>query len=219
MATNHGVRGSNPLRCDMFIKTFYCGPLDTNCYLVGSIKTREAIVIDAPQGCLDLLKHENNWNIKGIYITHSHWDHIADAKKLKNYFKVPLYIGKEDKENLNRPGADGVPQFITVEAAAEDHYLVEGMKFFVGEFEGVVIETPGHSPGGVCLFFPQEKVLFSGDTLFQGSMGRVDFPTSSPKKMQESLLKLSKLSSETKVYPGHGPTTTLAREKWIGGPQ
>jgi hydroxyacylglutathione hydrolase len=215
MATNHEVRGSNPLRCEMLIKTFTAGPVDTNCYLVGCPKTHQAAVIDAPQGVASKLLHEKELKIKMIFITHSHWDHIADAAKLKETFQAPLYVHPYDAENLKRPGADKLPLFFSIDGVEADGFLEEGEVFFIGNLKLQVIETPGHSPGGVCLWFPEEKVLFSGDTLFKGSMGRVDFPFSSPSQMRESLKKLSDLPPDTKVYPGHGPSTTIAAESWI----
>ncbi len=199
----------------MIIKTFTCGPLGTHCYLVGCPASNDAAVIDAPQGVtFKLLKHKE-WKIKMIFITHSHWDHIVDAAKLKEAFHIPLYIHSADEENLKYPGADQLPLFFPIQPAEADGYLKEGEEFHIGELNLKVIESPGHSPGSVCLWFPQEKVLFSGDTLFQGSMGRIDFPTSSPPEMQKSLKKLSQLPPDTKVYPGHGLSTTLAAEAWL----
>ena len=217
MATNHEVRGSNPLRCDlfMFIKCFTAGPVDTNCYLIGCSETHEAAIVDAPQGVTPRILKEHEWKIKAIFITHSHWDHIADAAELKRVFGAPLYVHPNDEENLKRPGADKLPMFFPIDGTTADGFLEEGEVFHIGTLELKVIETPGHSPGGVCLWFPKEKVLFSGDTLFQGSMGRVNFPTSSPSQMWESLKKLATLPPETQVYPGHGPTTTIAAEGWI----
>jgi hydroxyacylglutathione hydrolase len=199
----------------MIIKTFTSGPVATNCYLVGCPETHEAAVIDAPQGVASKILKEDEWTIKKIFITHSHWDHTADAAKLKQTLQVPLYIHPYDEENLKRPGSDKLPLFFSVDAAQADGFLEEGETFRIGKLELKIIETPGHSPGGVCLWFPKEKVLFSGDTLFQGSMGRIDFPTSSPTQMWESLKKLAKLPPDTKVYPGHGPPTTIAAEGWI----
>ncbi len=201
----------------MIIKTFTCGPIDTNCYVVECPETHEAAVIDAPQGAASKILKEHEGKIKAIFITHSHWDHIADAAELKRTFHAPLYIHPYDEENLKYPGSDKLPMFFQVEGAAADGFLEEGEIFRIGKLELEVIETPGHTPGGVCLWFPKEKVLFSGDTLFKRSVGRTDFPTSSPAKMYESLKKLAKLPSDTKVYPGHGPATTIEAETIFGG--
>jgi hydroxyacylglutathione hydrolase len=214
MATNHEVRGSNPLRCEiyMFIKTFTSGPADTNCYLVGCPKTREALIIDAPQGVTSKITQEDKWVIKMIFITHSHWDHTVDAAQLKKTFRIPLYIHPSDEENLRQPGSDKLPLFFPIDSVQADGFLKDGEIFRVGNLEFKIIETPGHSPGGVCLWFQKEKVLFSGDTLFRGAIGRTDFPTSSPSQMRESLNKLAKLPPDTKVYSGHGLPTTIAAE-------
>ncbi len=219
MATNHEVRGSNPLRCDLhMIQTFTSGPVNTNSYLLLCPKTREAAIIDAPQGASAMLLkaiQQEQLTVSAIFITHSHWDHIADCPQLKKMLNVPLYIHKRDAPNLKNPGSDKLPLFFPIEGVTADGFLTEGDIFHVGKLEIHVIDTPGHSPGGICLWIPQEKILFSGDTLFQGTMGRVDFPTSSPSDMRASLKKLSQLPPETKVYPGHGPATTIGEEAWI----
>ena len=200
------------------IKTFTAGPLDTNCYLVGCKESREAAVIDAPQGVassvIKAVQHDQ-LTVKMILITHSHWDHIADAAQLKEKLGVPLYINSFDKNNLEEPGSDGLPLFFSIDGVKPDHFFKQGDQLQIGHLQLEVIETPGHTPGGVCFWFAKEKVLFSGDTLFQGSMGNISFPTSNPPDMWESLKKLAKLPPETKVYPGHGPPTTIAKEAWI----
>lgn len=220
MATNHEVRGSNPLRCDdpMFIKTFSSGPLDTNCYLIGCPVTRQAAVIDAPQGVASSVLKEaerEQLQIKMMLITHSHWDHIADAAALKKALNIPLYIHFLDHQNLASPGSDGLPLFFPIEKSQADGYLKERDQFQIGNLQLEIIETPGHSPGGVCFWLPKEKILFSGDTLFQGSIGNLSFSTARPALMWESLKKLAKLPPETKVYPGHGLPTTISAEAWI----
>lgn len=202
----------------MLVTTFTSGPVDTNCYLLICTQTRQAAIIDAPQGVVSKLLQavkDEQLTIKIIFITHSHWDHIADAAKLQKTFQAPLYIHPLDAENLKHPGSDKLPLYFPVEEALPDGYLKDGETFHVGNLEIKVIETPGHSPGGVCLWLPKQKTLFSGDTLFKGSMGRIDFPTSSPSQMWESLKRVGTLPLDTKVYPGHGFPTTLAAEGWV----
>jgi glyoxylase-like metal-dependent hydrolase (beta-lactamase superfamily II) len=97
-----------------------------------------------------------------------------------------------------------------------DGFLIEGQKLTVGDLDIEVIHTPGHTPGGVCFYLPKEKVLISGDTLFRGTIGNLNFPTSRPDLMWGSLKKLAALPADTKVYPGHGGSTTIGAEKWIG---
>ena len=202
----------------MILETFASGPLETNTYILGCPHTRKACVIDAPLGCLAgvikaLKKHQ--LTLVKILLTHSHLDHIADASSLKKEFNVPLFIHSLDAENLSTPGKDGIPLFLPVKGIEPDGFLEEGEIVYVGDLEIQVLCTPGHTPGGVCFYLPKEEVLFSGDTLFQGSMGRIDFPQSDPSNMWKSLKKLSFLPSQTKVFPGHGPSTTIGTENWI----
>lgn len=206
----------------MILETFASGPLETNTYLLGCLRTKQASVIDAPLGMMKRLvcfldKHQ--LVLSKILLTHSHLDHIGDAALLKETFQAPLFIHQKDSENLERPGSDGIPLFFPVKAARPDRFLVEGDEIEVGDLTLRVIETPGHTPGGVCFYLPSHSMLFSGDTLFQGSMGRIDFPHSSPSSMWKSLKKLSLLPSQTRVFPGHGPATSIAAESWINDPE
>ncbi len=206
----------------MLLEIFTAGPAETHCYLIGCPETREAAVIDAPQGAASLVLKEveqRQLTVKMILITHSHWDHIADAAKLKKKLNAPLYIHSADQSNLLEPGSDGLPLFFPVEGVKPDKFLKEGDRLYVGRLEIDVIEAPGHTPGGICLWLPKEKVLFSGDTLFQGSIGNLSFPTANPSKMWNSLKKLAKLPPETKVYPGHGAFTTIGAESWLENAQ
>lgn len=203
----------------MILETLPSGPIQTNAYLVGCPHTKEACIIDAPLGCLkeiERLLEKHKLTVSKILLTHSHWDHIADAFDLKNKFNALLLIHPLDAENLNSPGADGLPLFFSVKGAQADTLLANDDSIQVGELQIKVLFTPGHTPGGVCFYLPKEGILFSGDTLFKDSMGRVDFPQSSPSSMWRSLKNLAHLPAETKVYPGHGPSTTIGAEKsWM----
>lgn len=203
----------------MIIETLVAGPFETNAYLVGCEEEREAIVIDPGYGSaehLTSIAHRNGLTIKAIFLTHSHFDHIADVKVLKETLNIPVYVAKEDALNLERPGSDGLPNVFALESVVADYLLNTDESYSVGSYSFVVLPTPGHSPGSVCFYFEKESVLFSGDTLFQGSYGNVSFPTSDVTEMGVSLKKLAKLPEETVVYPGHGDKTTVGREKgWI----
>lgn len=202
----------------MILDTFASGPFETNTYVLGCPKTREACIIDAPlessSFILDYL-HKHSLTAKYILLTHSHLDHIADASILKRKLKASLLIHILDVKNLQSPGEDGLSLFLHAEPVDPDGFLQEGDLLHVGEIKIQVLCTPGHTPGGVCFYLPEEKVLFSGDTLFKGTMGRIDFPHSEPSKMWDSLKRLSHLPPETKVFPGHGPSTTIGAESWI----
>ena len=120
-----------------------------------------------------------------------------------------------DAANLQEPGSDRLPSWLNIEGVKPDGFLNEGDVVAVGNMQFHVIHTPGHSPGGICLYCKEQDVLFSGDTLFRGSIGNLSLPTSQPKLMWNSLDKLAKLPPSTKVYPGHGPATTIGKESWL----
>lgn len=203
----------------MLIFKFPSGPLATNAILFGCSQTKKAAVIDPALGsCAAVLEKANEMGmeIEKILLTHSHWDHFADAHVLKKKTGCPVYVHPADSENVERPGTDGIPFMIPVHSLVPDHFLQDGEEVRVGELKMRVIHTPGHSPGGVCFYLEKEKVLFSGDTLFRGSIGNLSLTTSEPQKMWESLRKLAKLPPDTRVIPGHGPDTTIRdEEKWL----
>lgn len=207
----------------MILEVFPSGPLETNAILLACSKTRHAALIDAPFESASVLLariKQLDLTVKKILLTHTHWDHMAEAALLKKQLGAELYVHEEDAENLQQPGKDGLPLFYPITPATPDHYLFDGQELEVGNLRLKVLHTPGHSLGSVCFYLEKEKVLISGDTLFRGTYGKVSFPTSSPEKMWNSLKKLAHLPKETKVYPGHGPETTIGEEaSWMAHPQ
>lgn len=202
----------------MILETYTSGPCETNTYVVGCPVTHKAFVVDAPPESLQwILKTVKTKGlvVEKIFLTHSHWDHIADAGALKDETNAQILVHPLDVDNLQNPGADGLPIFFPIQGALPDLLLEEGDVIRVGTLSVQVLCTPGHSPGGVCLYLQENNVLFSGDTVFAGTMGRIDFPTSSPKDMWTSLLRLSKLPKDVKVYPGHGHPTLIGKETWM----
>lgn len=202
----------------MLIFNFAVGPLSTNCYLIACKATLQAAVIDPGFGAGKLVlakASEQGISIEKILLTHSHWDHFIDASMLRERVGAQIYIHELDAENLEEPGADGLPMMIPVRAAPADKLFKNNDVIQVGELAIQVIHTPGHSPGGVGFYLPKEGVLFSGDTLFQGTFGSLSLPTAEPEKMVDSLKRLAKLPSETRIFPGHGGDTTIGREKWL----
>ncbi len=190
------------------------GPLGTNAYLIVCKKTNKAALIDAPQDSFLKITREcekRGCELEKLIFTHSHWDHIIDA----SLFKVPSYIHTEDAYNLKEPGSDGLSSLVAITPVTPSHLLKDGDVLFIGASKWKVIHTPGHSPGGICLLCEEENVLISGDTLFKGSLGRIDLPTSEPSRMWPSLKKLSLLAKETEVYPGHGLPTSIGAESWL----
>lgn len=202
----------------MLIRSFPSGPLQTNGILIGCPKTYKGAIIDAPFGSSKaILSQAKEWRltVEKILLTHTHWDHIADAKTLREQTGAPLYVHSLDAKNLEEPGSDGLPLYIPIEPVKPDFFFQGGEQVTLGTIPFEVIHTPGHCPGSVCFYFPTEKVLISGDTLFRGTYGALHLPTAEPKKMRSSLARLAKLPPETQVIPGHGPATSIGEESWL----
>lgn len=200
------------------ILAFPSGPLATNAYVVICKETQNCAIIDPAPGIgkpfIQLIEQKKLIPTK-IILTHSHWDHIADVKILADHFSLPVLVHKEDAYNLISPGSDGLGCRMSIEPRMPDQLLSDGDTIAIGTATWQVIHTPGHSPGSICLFCPEEKMLLSGDTLFKSSIGNLSFSSSCPARMWPSLKKLSLLPPETIVYPGHGPTTTIGKESFL----
>ncbi len=206
----------------MHIEVFPSGPFDTNAYIIACPDTKRAAFIDpAPNSFDALIAHVERQQLipEKILLTHSHWDHIADVAPLKERYLIPVYIHALDAPNLQEPGSDRLPCWIQIDGVIPKGFLNEGDVVTVGNIKFRVIHTPGHTPGSICLYCQEEGILFSGDTLFRGSIGNLSLPTSQPKLMWSSLDKLAKLPPTTKVYPGHGPATTIGKEAWLPNAQ
>ena len=202
----------------MMLRSYPSGPIETNSYIVFCEKSKKAWIVDAPKDCCAEIKMDVQilgLTVEKIILTHSHWDHIADLKVLKEHFDCPVLVHKDDAENVTRPGADGLPLYFKIEGVQPDEYLVEGQIISLNDNNAKIIHTPGHSKGSICLYFEEARILISGDTLFKGSMGRIDLPTSEPDRMWDSLERLSQLPPEVAVYPGHGTSTTIGKENWM----
>lgn len=202
----------------MNIKVFPSGPFDTNAYVISCPTTLEAVIIDpAPKSASSIIDYISQFHLKPskILLTHSHWDHIGDVAEIKQKYHIPLYMHELDASNMEFPGSDGLPCWINIEGVKPEHLVKEGDIIPVGQLEFKVIETPGHTPGGICFYSKENNVLISGDTLFKGTIGNISFPTARPYLMWKSLSKLASLPSETRVFPGHGPHTTIGAEHWL----
>lgn len=202
----------------LMIQIFPLGPLGTNAILFGCSETGKGAVIDPSRGATNPILQEARLlelKIEMILLTHSHWDHIADVHQLREKTDAPVYIHPLDEGNLADPGSDGLPLYFPIRGVEADRFLTEGKSIKLGNLTIEVIHTPGHSPGGVCFYLREQKVLFSGDTLFKGTMGGLHLPTSQPDLMGSSLAKLAALPSDTRVIPGHGEETTIGAETWL----
>lgn len=202
----------------MLIQAFPSGPFSTNTYVAACPSTKEAVIIDPAPDCFEnVQQYLQTHGLKAtkILLTHSHWDHIADVSPLKETLNIPVYVHALDAPNLEQPGSDGLPCWIHFPGVKPDHFLQEGDILPVGNLRFQVLHTPGHSPGSVAFYAAEEGVLFSGDTLFKGTIGNLAFPTSQPDFMWKSLDQLAKLPPSTQVYPGHGPSTQIGWESWL----
>lgn len=194
----------------IIIHKFPSGPIGTNAILFGA--NGVGAVIDPSMGSTDKILRQallDHLKIEKIFLTHSHWDHIVDVKTLKDQTGAQLYVHPLDAENVQSPGSDGLGLPVPIEPAIPDHLFEEGAVISVGPLQVEVIHTPGHSPGSVCLYLKEQGILFSGDTVFAGSIGRLDLPTGVPEQMGASLQKLLKLPPQTRIIPGHGPDTRV----------
>ena len=192
--------------------------MGTNAILIGCEETGQAAVIDPSLGSTEpILEAARLLSLKIdlIILTHSHWDHIADVHKLKHKTGAMVYIHPLDEDNLIEPGSDGLQLHFPIRGVEPDRSLTDGKVVSVGNLKLQVIHTPGHSPGCVCLYIEDEKVLFSGDTLFKGSMGGLHLPTAREPLMWGSLEKLGNLPADVRVIPGHGDDTTIGAESWL----
>src|SRR5258708_21029360 len=193
------------------------GPLQCNCSIIGDETTHEAMVIDPGDDIADVLaligKHK--LQVKQIVITHAHIDHVGGAMRLRAATGAPILLNQNDTALLKM--LDIQPAWIGMAAPGKvqiDQSLGESDKVQAGSLLAQVMHTPGHTEGSICLYFPAEKKLIAGDTLFAGSIGRTDLPGGSFDKIIRSLHeKVLTLPDETAVVPGHGPLTSIGEER------
>ncbi len=193
------------------------GPVATNGYLVVDETTGMAAVIDAPYSTvaplLNIATHQN-YQITQLLLTHGHWDHIADHQVVTDsYPQAAVLIHRLDEPKLIRPISLLMALPFVIPSRKATGYLEDEQKLQIGKLEFQVLFTPGHSPGHVALYCPAESVLFAGDLLFAGSIGRTDLPDSNARDMAASLAHILKLPDETDVRCGHGPPTTIGAER------
>ncbi len=189
------------------------GQLQENCFVLFD-ENKDAFVVDPGGSSENIIEaiEKNSLNIKYILLTHGHFDHVGAVASLVKKYKAPVYLSKEDRAFLESPKEVRVSAFgMQIEAAEVDVFVKEGDEIPFSEGNIKVIETPGHTLGSVCYLF--ENYLFAGDTLFNGSIGRTDFPESDHSLMVESLKKLKKLDDEIYVLSGHGPESQISYEK------
>ena len=203
----------------MKIDRLILGEFETNCYVLRSSEAaKDCLIVDAGLGANKLIKFldEHKLNPVSIVLTHGHIDHIEGVAALRAGFPdIKVHIHKLDAEMLTEPYAN-------LSAMTGTAFRVEPADFLLDEQSVIeqadiklsVLHTPGHTPGGICLYSEEEGIVFTDDTLFADSIGRTDFPNGNMEQLLKSIReKLFTLPDETKVYSGHGPVTTIAHEK------
>ena len=189
------------------------GPVGTNVWIVGDVRTREAIAFDTATPSAHWLTQQlgdEGWALRYIVSTHRHWDHIGDNAEAVIATGATLAVHVADRHGLENPDPMSAPFAIPPSIPALD--LAEGSRIRFGDIDLTVLHTPGHTEGSVCLLSEENRVLISGDTLFAGGWGRTDLPGGDAEMMVDSLSRLATLEPGLTVLPGHGPETTIARE-------
>jgi hydroxyacylglutathione hydrolase len=201
----------------MQLLTRVAGPVATNVHVLADDKSREAIAIDTATPCLTWIADElaqRGWTLRLIVSTHGHWDHIGDNAAVAEHTAARIAVHPLDRDRLVDPKPLWAPFPIPASVPAVD--LAEGGEIRFGAVRLTVLHTPGHTEGSVCLYDADGGRLFSGDTLFAGGWGRVDLPGGSAEQMADSIGRLAGLDDPLQVLPGHGPATTIGRERgWM----
>lgn len=181
------------------LRKLVVGPYQANCYILGCKTTKEGLVIDPGDDVFRIVSEISKLGlqIQYILITHGHIDHIGGAQELRRITKAPVWIHPSDAGGLG---------------FQPDGNLSDGQQISLGTFKISVIHTPGHSQGGVCFHAP--GAVFTGDTLFAGSVGRTDFPGGSHEQLIQGVVhKIFSLGDDLRIYPGHGPNSTIGIER------
>jgi hydroxyacylglutathione hydrolase len=193
------------------------GPVATNVWILADQRTQEAIAIDTATPSVRWVTQQladQAWQLRFVVSTHRHWDHIGDNADVVVATGAALAVHGADRHGLEEPDAASAPFPIPVCVPALE--LAEGSHIRFGDIDLEVLHTPGHTEGSVCLLNREDRVLFTGDTLFAGGWGRVDMPGASQAQMIESLSRLAGLDPSLTVLAGHGPQTTIGRElPWL----
>lgn len=200
----------------MEIITFTSGPIREHPYLIIETKSKEALLVD-PGGASDEVIDQltkRNATLKFIINTHFHPDHIAENALIKDMTGAQILIHKDDAVGLQSDWSNFSKKYNwPVLGSKADKLLKDNQLIKLGNLNFMVIHTPGHTRGSICLYCPRQDALFTGDTLFYHAIGRTDLAHSKPEKMKAALAKLLALPKATIIYPGHGPSSTIGEER------
>lgn len=201
----------------MIFESVVVGPLGVNCFILGCRESKAGVVVDPGADAERIIAKigELGLDIRYVINTHGHFDHVGGNRWLVEATGAQLMIHRDDVHFLNR-AADAAATYglATENSPSPDLLLEDGQTIEFGSCRLEVFHTPGHTPGGCCLYLAGEKKVISGDTLFAESVGRTDFPGSSHRDLIDSIrAKLLTLPDDVQVFPGHGPATTIGRER------
>ena len=198
------------------IKMMVLGPVQTNCFFLINEDTKELLIIDPAdraQGIIDWILSEGLKPV-AILLTHGHFDHIMAVEGLRKEYQIPMYASKDEVEVLANPQLNVSTMMGAYVSMKADELFADGDVLELAGMKLKVISTPGHTIGSVCFYIEEEKMLISGDTLFEASVGRTDFPTGSSRQLIHSIkTRLFILPEDVNVFPGHGEVTSIAYEK------
>lgn len=192
------------------------GMVGTNCYLLCNMDIKECVLIDPAdsQDEISRMIDESGCSLKGILLTHGHFDHIMAADAVRDKYGVKVYASCDEKNTLEQPHINLGEAYGLKLSVKADVWHKDGEILKLAGFDIEALHTPGHTEGGSCYYIREIGVLFSGDTLFCGSVGRTDFPRGSMSEIVRSIKeKVMVLPDDTKVYPGHGEGTSVGYER------
>ena len=201
----------------MKIEKFVLGYVGTNCYIVFNEEIKECFLVDLATYSQEMVSHikKSGCEVKGILLTHGHFDHMMGIEDFMDEIPTTVYAHEEEEEFLKNPELNLSAGMGKEEVKVDEVvFLKEHQHFQLAGFEIQTLHIPGHTPGGCSYYLPEGKVVFTGDTLFNGSIGRTDFPGGDGPLLLSSIReKLLTLPEETEVYPGHVGSTTIGKEK------
>ncbi len=201
----------------MIFEVMVVGSLAVNCFILGCEKTKDGIVVDAggePDKIIAAIARLG-LSISRVINTHGHFDHVGGNRKLLEHTGAEFLIHEKDAPFLTRAADVAAKYGTTSENSPQpDRFLEDGMILSFGDYSMEVLHTPGHTPGGACLYIADEGLVLTGDTLFAEGVGRTDFPGGSYETLIESIrTRLLTLPDNIRAYPGHGPATTIGHER------